>query len=77
MKENKLNCGAADWLALNPDMLEAIQRDASMTTAAVQSMAGAIARLPRTMSWSVQPAVIMQVSRLPPERLIDRTKGIF
>jgi hypothetical protein len=75
MTETNANKFAVGWLAQNAGIPEAAQRDLAMMTAVAQSMTGAIARLPRTMPWSVQPVVIMRVPQGPPERPIDKTKA--
>lgn len=62
MKETNANGLAANRPAPNASVPDAAQHDPAMVTAAAQSMTSAIARLPRAMSWSVQPVTVMRVS---------------
>jgi hypothetical protein len=52
-----------EQLMQGPDLHDGARRnDTGFSASAAQSMADALARLPRTMPWSVQPAVIFRVT---------------
>jgi hypothetical protein len=50
-------------LLLHPDVPDAAKRDMEILTKAAVSMDVALARLPRTLAWSQQPAVLFSVAR--------------